>query len=77
MSAEMETAIALLGANGVLSTATLAYVVRRVSPWPKPAASPAQGQGGGSSRKKDTGAGAAGGLAVPPPPYVPTGSVTP
>lgn len=71
-----DLAIATLGLNSLVTTGALVYAVRRVSPWPKPPAPPAQGQGGGSSRKKRTGTGQDDGQVVPPPPYVPTGSVT-
>jgi hypothetical protein len=45
-----------LGVNGLASTGALVYVVRRVSPWPKPPALP-QPSGSGSARKSGTNAG--------------------
>jgi hypothetical protein len=53
-----DLAIIALGVNSLASTGALVYVVRRVSPWPKPPAPPAQNQGPGS-RKKDAGTGQA------------------
>jgi hypothetical protein len=44
----LDIAVVAFGVNGLASTAALVYVVRRVSPWPKPPA-PAQVS---SSRKR-------------------------
>jgi hypothetical protein len=57
MNAALETAVALLGAEGLAATAVLAYVVRRVSPWPKP---PGQPGPAASRRSSGTGPGAGG-----------------
>ena len=40
-----DLAIAALGVNGLASLGTVVYVVRRVSPWPKPPAVSGQSQG--------------------------------
>jgi hypothetical protein len=40
LSAVAETAVVMLGLDGLASTGALVYVVRRVSPWPKLPAPP-------------------------------------
>ena len=52
MSTALDIAVIALGVNGLATTGALVYVVRRVTPWPKPPA-PAQprrpGQGTGTA----------------------------
>ena len=55
-----DLAIAAMGVNGLATTGALVYVVRRVSPWPKPPA-----QASGSPRRNTTGT---------PPAETPAGS---
>lgn len=47
----LDIAVIALGVNGLASTAALVYVVRRVSPWPKPPAPP-QPPGSGTNRRR-------------------------
>ena len=45
MNAIAETSVVALGVIGLGALGTVVYVVRRVSPWPKPPAPPGQSQG--------------------------------
>lgn len=53
MNPVAETSVIAMGTLGLANAAALVYVVRRVSPWPKPPAPPGQPQGNSRANGQD------------------------